>query len=82
MKILLKNLLNLGNTRIYLCQKANYVTELFPYTTELYRKNYIKYPVQSKLAIVHDYKFTGQERLPTFDERIKGDFLQINKLPV
>lgn len=49
-----------------------YSTELFPYTSELYKKNYIKYPTQSKSAVTHDYVFHGDERLPTLEERLKG----------
>lgn len=49
-----------------------YTTQQFPYVNELYRKNYIKYPTQSKLAVTHDYTFQGDERLPTLAERLKG----------
>lgn len=49
-----------------------YTTDFFPYTNELYKKNYIKYPTQSKQAIIHDYNYSGDERLPTFEERLKG----------
>ena len=49
-----------------------YTTDFFPYTNELYKKKYIQYPTLSKQGVQHDYKFTGDERLPTFDERLKG----------
>lgn len=56
-----------------------YTTELYPYTSALYKKNYIRYPVQSKLTVTHDYEFTGDERLPTLSERLKGS-LMISRL--
>ena len=43
----------------------------YPYTSELYKKNYIKYPVQSRSAISHDYVFHGPERLQSIEERMK-----------
>jgi hypothetical protein len=49
-----------------------YTTQAFPYVDELYRKNYMKYPTQSKLAVTHDYIFSGEERLPSLAERLKG----------
>lgn len=50
----------------------SYTTQQFPYVEELYKKNYIKYPNQSKLAVTHDYVFHGEERLPSLAERLKG----------
>ena len=50
----------------------SYTTEQYPYIAEMYKKNYIKYPVQSKQGVQHDYKFTGDERLPTFADRLEG----------
>jgi hypothetical protein len=47
-------------------------TDLHSYTNELYKKNYIQYPVQSQLGVTHDYVFHGDERLPTLEERMKG----------
>ncbi len=60
--------------RIYLTGCNRYTTDFFPYTNELYRKKYIKYPVQSRQAILHDYVFHGDERLPSLEERLKGYF--------
>ena len=57
---------------IYLNGLKRYTTDFFPYTNDLYRKNYIQYPVQSRQAIQHDYVYTGEERLPTLAERLKG----------
>ena len=68
-----------GNFRVlnrYFClNQKSYTTEIFPYTSELYKKNYIKYKVQSKTAICHDYVYHGEERLPTLEERLKGENL-------
>jgi hypothetical protein len=50
-----------------------YTTQQFPYVNELYNKNYIKYPTQSKQAVTHDYVFDGSERLPSLAERLKGN---------
>ena len=58
---------------------AQYTTDLYPYTTAMYKKNYIRYTVQSKQAIIHDYEFTGDERLPTFAERIQGKINDYNR---
>ena len=55
-----------------------YTTQAFPYVDELYRKNYMKYPTQSKLAVTHDYIFSEEERLPSLAERLKGMKLFIN----
>lgn len=41
------------------------------YTTDLYKKNYIKYTVQSQSAICHDYVYDGDERLPSLQERLE-----------
>lgn len=62
---------NFRPTAVQFLQRSNLTTEFFPYTTELYRKNYIKYPVQSRQAILHDYIFHGDERLPNLEERLK-----------
>jgi hypothetical protein len=45
-------------------------SDLHAYTTELYKKNYIKYTVQSQQTITHDYVYTGDERLPTLEQRL------------
>ena len=60
--------------KIYQTSCYQYTTDFFPYTNELYKKKYIKYPVQSRQAILHDYVFHGDERLPTLQERLKGYF--------
>ena len=52
-----------------------YTTDFFPYTNELYKKKYIRYPVQSRMGIQHDYLYSGSERLPTLAERLKGSHL-------
>ncbi len=65
---LLKNLWSTTSKSFYSSQ----VNSEYPYTSELYKKNYIKYPVQSKSAICHDYVYHGDERLPTLEERLKG----------
>lgn len=59
--------------RVYALQSRRYSTEFYPYTSELYKKKYIKYPTQSRSAIQHDYVFDGNERLPTLKERLKGN---------
>lgn len=53
---------------------ANYTTELYPYTSALYKKNFKPHPVKSRQEITHDYVYTGDERLPTLSERLKGSF--------
>ena len=58
--------------RFYVLQTRRYSTEFYPYISELYKKNYIKYPTQSRSAIQHDYVFDDKERLPTLKERLKG----------
>ena len=66
-------LLKLTNQTL-LRQIQYYSTHLkpeYPYTSELYHKNYIKYPVQSRSAICHDYVYHGDERLKTLDERLE-----------
>lgn len=71
----LLNQLSLEKTTAWSCGRQRqrfYTTELYPYTSALYKKNFIRYPVQSKLAVTHDYEFTGDERLPTLSERLKG----------
>lgn len=62
-------LINCTRLSQYSTQVAN---SAYPYTNELYKKNYIKYPVQSRSAILHDYVFHGSERLKTIEERMKG----------
>jgi len=59
--------------RFTLLQSRQYTTEFYPYTSELYKKKYIKYPTQSRPAIQHDYVFDESERLPTLKERLKGN---------
>ena len=54
------------------CYYSTQVNPAYPYTSELYKKNYIKYPVQSRSAICHDYVYHGNERLPSLEERLKG----------
>ena len=53
---------------------ANYTTELYPYTSALYKKNFKPHPVKSRQEITHDYVYTEDERLPTLSERLKGSF--------
>lgn len=53
------------------CYYSTQVNPAYPYTSELYKKNYIKYPVQSRSAICHDYVYHGNERLPSLEERLK-----------
>lgn len=68
------NIFALRNLRPKVAQilhKCPLTTEFYPYTSELYRKNYIKYPVQSRQAILHDYFFHDDERLPSLEERLK-----------
>lgn len=62
---------NLRPKVVVLLNRSYLSTEFYPYTTELYRKNYIKYPVQSRQAILHDYLYHGDERLPNLEERLK-----------
>jgi hypothetical protein len=68
---------NLGALLIETLNKSvrNYSMNQLPYTTELYQKNYIKYKVQSKQGVTHDYVFHGDERLPTLEERLKGNLI-------
>lgn len=68
----LKPLLDQLVQHISAVPRRTYTTELYPYTTELYKKNYIRYQVQSKQGVIHDYLFTGDERLPRLTERLKG----------
>jgi hypothetical protein len=70
---------NFGSLLIGTLQKSvrNYsVNQLnpnqLPYTMELYRKNFIKFKVKSKQGVTHDYVYHGDERLPTYEERLKG----------
>ncbi len=72
MKIIQMNSKYLLN-RFLIVQSRRYSTEFYPYTTELYKKNYIKYPTQSRSAIQHDYVFDNNERLPSLKERLKGN---------
>lgn len=53
------------------CKYSTFVNRDFQYTSDLYQKNYIKYPVQSRSAISHDYVYHGRERLPSLKERMK-----------
>ncbi len=46
--------------------------EPFPYTSNLFRKNYIRFVKQSVSAVSHDYVYTGSERLPALEQRLKG----------
>ncbi|CAF0747875.1 unnamed protein product [Brachionus calyciflorus] len=62
-----------------LIQKGQLSTDPYPYTTELYKKNFIKYPTQSKQAILHDQLYIGDERLPSLEERLK-DFKDPSEL--
>lgn len=62
---------NLKPKVVKLLHRSYLSTELYPYTTELYRKNYIKYPAQSRQAILHDYLYHEDERLPSLEERLK-----------
>jgi hypothetical protein len=55
-----------------LISARSYTTDLYPYTTELFKQNYIKYTKQAKINVTHDYVYTGDERLPTFSDRMKG----------
>jgi hypothetical protein len=66
----LSNLLSLNGARCF-STPTTYNIDNLPYTSELYRKNYIKYPVQSKQAVTHDYVYHGKERLPSYEERMK-----------
>ena len=66
----LSNLLSINGARYY-STPTTYNIDNFPYTGELYKKNFIKYPVQSKQAVTHDYVYHGQERLPSYEERMK-----------
>lgn len=72
-------ILKTANLRFYLNQivARTYTTELYPYTSDLYKKNFIKYTVQSRQAIMHDYVYSGDERLPTLAERLKGYYTLI-----
>lgn len=54
----------------------SYSTELYPYTTKLYKKNFIKYESQSKQAVTHDYVFHADERLPSLEKRLNGWYLK------
>jgi hypothetical protein len=71
------NQIKLKNSRLAslnILNKRNESTapgELHSYTEKLYQENYIKYPVQSKVAVTHDYVFHGDERLPTLEQRLK-----------
>lgn len=62
------------------CCYSSQVNSAYPYTSELYKKNYIKYPVQSKSAICHDYVYHGDERLPSLKERLKGAKIYYNRV--
>ncbi len=66
----LSNILSGNGTRYY-STPTTYNIDNFPYTSELYRKNFIKYPVQSKQAVTHDYVYHDKERLPSYEERMK-----------
>jgi hypothetical protein len=49
----------------------NYTDPDRPYTAKLYRKNFNKYPTQSKVAISHEKVYRGEDALKSFDERMK-----------
>ena len=77
MKILQQNNIRLlkqlwSTTKTSQCYYSSQVNSTYPYTSDLYKKNYIKYPVQSKSAICHDYVYHGDERLPSLEERLRG----------
>ena len=46
--------------------------ERFPYTKALVKKNYLRYSNESILKVDHDHVYTGHERLPSLEERLKG----------
>ena len=46
--------------------------EPFHYTNALFRKNYNKYKKLSILRVDHDHVYTDHERIPTLEERLKG----------
>ncbi len=73
MKLIKVNIKPLKN--IFVCNyssKTSYNIENFPYTAELYKKNYIKYQTLSKQGVIHDYVYHGDERLPNLKTRMKG----------
>lgn len=74
----LKNLNRLNLNSKILSRAQSNVSE--SYTTDLYKKNYIKYTVQSQSAICHDYVYDGDERLPTLEERLEGNKAQDFKI--
>jgi hypothetical protein len=67
-----KNFKNFNRLISLTINNQSYTVDAFPYTNELYKKNYIKYPVQSRQAICHDEIYANNERLPTLEERLKG----------
>ena len=75
----MKRLLSMLNSTTFLRTYSSSPIDPHAYTKELYKKNFIKYPVQSKLAVQHDYVFTGDERLPSLEERLKGENLKSNQ---
>ncbi len=44
----------------------------FTYTSKLVKENFMRFGKQSVMDVQHDYVFTGSERLPNIEERMKG----------
>jgi hypothetical protein len=50
----------------------------FPYTSKLVKENFMRYGKQTLPRAQHDYVYTGSERLPSLEERLKGRFLLLH----
>ena len=63
-------LLNLARRPIVVDLVNSYTTNQFPYTSELVRRKFLRYPAQTKAEVTHDYVYDEGERLPDLKARL------------